>query len=177
MTEINSWFIGSFKLWDNINFNLEILKKLYWYYKNEKEEEKEFLLKPITILIITIIEALLSDYFHRIYWFVREWINGLSEEKLQEIRNKKYEDFNNYINWSKKHNLFNSDDLFYEELHYLRSIRNNIHINWRKDECFIYTKEWKEQAEKYCKNIMNYLSENHLRDKDKKCVDNFILPW
>ena len=135
------------------------------------------LLKPIIILIISIIEALFNDYFGRIYWFVREWVNGLSEEKFEKVRDKKYEDFNNYITWSKKHDLFNSDDLFYEELHYLRKIRNNIHIKWLNDECDIYTESWKKQAEKYCKNIMEYLSENHIRDRDKKYVDNFILPW
>lgn len=177
MKEINSWFIGWFKVWDNINYNLKILNKLYLYYNNELEE-KELLLKPITILIVSIIEALLDDYFYRIYSFTREGINGLSEEKLKKIREKKYEDFNNYINWSKKHNLFNSEDIFYEEIHYLRDIRNKIHIQlnyWNEDQ--VFTELEKEKAEKKCYDIMDYLSKNHLRDKNKKCVDNFILPW
>lgn len=177
MTEINSWFIGWFKVWDNINYNLKILNKLYFYY-NTEQEDKNLLLKPIIILIVSIIEALLDDYFFRIYSFTREWVNGVPKEKLEEIRKKKYEKFETFISWSKKHNLFNSDELFYEELHYLRDIRNKIHIqlnNCNEDQ--VFTDFEKEKAEIKCKYIMDYLSKNHLRDKYKKCVDNFILPW
>lgn len=136
--------MGSFKIWDNINYNLVILNKLYYYYNSESGEDK-VLLKPIIILIITIIEALLKDYFGRIYRFTKEWVPGMTEEKLKEIREKKYEEFNTFISWSKKHNLFKEGDLFYSELDYLRKVRNYIHITWTKNEVFIFTEYEKKR--------------------------------
>lgn len=178
MKEINSWFIGWFKVWDNINYNLKVLNKLYSYYNSESEEEKQLLLKPIVILIVSIIEALLDDFFFRIYAFTKEWIENLDKEKLLEIRKKKYEKFETFIAWSKKHDLFKSDELFYNELHYLRDIRNKIHIQLNNvDEDRVFTEEEKEKAEKMCENIMIYLSKNHLRWEYQKHVDDFKLPW
>ena len=41
MKEYNSGFISSFKTGDNINYNLAILKKLYWYYNDEHDTEEK----------------------------------------------------------------------------------------------------------------------------------------
>lgn len=57
---IDAGFIGDFKLGDNINYNLKILKFLY---DKDKEENSRLLNKPVTIVIISIIEGLLRDFF------------------------------------------------------------------------------------------------------------------
>lgn len=101
----------------------------------------------------------------------------MTKEKLAEIRQKKYEKFETFIAGSRKHDLFKEDELFYSELDYLRSVRNYIHITWKDDEVFLFTEDEKQKAEKYCKDIMEYLSKNHARDSDKKYVEDFILPW
>jgi hypothetical protein len=64
MSSVSSCFILSFKLGDNINHNLSVLALLYYYYNQEDQDGKCLLCKPIIILLVSIIEAVLHD-FHR----------------------------------------------------------------------------------------------------------------
>ena len=125
-----------------------------------------------------IIEALLSDFFRRVYVNTREWIDNIHGEKLEIIRSKKYKKFETFIAWVKRYNLFNKSEDFYDQLHELRSLRNNIHIQKSSiDELFLFTNEEKLKAEQICEFIIKYFSENHLRPEWSRCVRNFILPW
>ena len=68
MNIISSGFIGDCKVGDNINYNLAVLGLLYTYQKINTQN-KILLNKPITIIIISIIEVLL-------YYFSRQTTNG-----------------------------------------------------------------------------------------------------
>jgi hypothetical protein len=57
MFTVSSGFIGSFRLVDNINYNLSVLALLYHYYDREDENGKRLLRKPIIVLLVSIIEA------------------------------------------------------------------------------------------------------------------------
>jgi hypothetical protein len=63
---IKSKFIGNFKLGDNIVHNLNVLGLLYRVYANEDNDGKRLLCKPIILLLVSIIEAVLHDLHHRI---------------------------------------------------------------------------------------------------------------
>jgi len=66
MLKVSSCFILNFKLGDNINHNLSVLALLYDYYNREDEDGKRLLCKPIIILLVSIIEAVLHDFHSRI---------------------------------------------------------------------------------------------------------------
>lgn len=59
MFTVNSGFIGEFKTGDNINYNLDCLKALYAAQNAASPSEARLLCKPITIILVSIIEALL----------------------------------------------------------------------------------------------------------------------
>jgi hypothetical protein len=58
--------IGSSKLGDNINHNLNILALLYRHNAAGSAKDKMLLRKPITVMIVSIIEAALHDFHSRI---------------------------------------------------------------------------------------------------------------
>ena len=62
MFTVSSRFIRNFKLGDNINHNLKILSLLYRQFDCAAEPDKRLLCKPITILLVSIVEALLYDF-------------------------------------------------------------------------------------------------------------------
>ena len=66
MFTVSSNFIGNFKLGDNINHNLEILQLLYRQFDQSKFRNKRLLCKPIIIIVVSIIEAVLHDFHFRI---------------------------------------------------------------------------------------------------------------
>jgi hypothetical protein len=69
MFSIESKFIGNFKLGDNIVHNLNVLDLLYRVYADEDNEGKRLLCKPIILLLVSIIEAVLYDLHDRIKFF------------------------------------------------------------------------------------------------------------
>ena len=62
MLKVENNFAGSFKVSDHIEYNCKILNQLYEYFKSGTEEQKKYLCKPITVIIVSIIEAMLSDF-------------------------------------------------------------------------------------------------------------------
>ena len=67
MKVIKPRFIGNFKLGDNIAYNFKILQILYNAQAQLNNDNDRCLLnKPITIILMSIIEAILHDYFFRI---------------------------------------------------------------------------------------------------------------
>lgn len=175
---IDASFIGDFKLGDNINYNLGILKTLY--VKNNERSEYP-LNKPITLIIISIIEALLYDFHMKAKLYTREGIANIADKILNYIRAKEIYRFDKYINSAKKHNIFSmKDHSLYDNLDVLRKLRNRIHIqndknDFERDESDVFSIERMVLAEKILEKMMRTMSENHKRHVN--AVNNFILPW
>jgi hypothetical protein len=129
MLKVSSCFILNFKLGDNINHNLSVLALLYDYYNREDEDGKRLLCKPIIILLVSIIEAVLHDFHSRIRILTYEGIANLSYEVIEYIRGKKIDELEKYIASARKHDLFGRQDgAFYDLLDELWRLRNRIHI-------------------------------------------------
>lgn len=188
MFQINSNFIGNFKLGDNINYNLEILRELYSCA--EKNKDKEYLFyKPITLIIISIIEAILYDFLYKIKNFTKERVMGIPLEIYVEIyyilKRKKIDKFSKYISLAKEHNLFdNTDPQIFCDLETLRKMRNLIHIqNENKDpeknEEKVFTKERKILAEKTLEEIIKIMVQKYNRNNSaaQGHVEDFTFPW
>jgi hypothetical protein len=97
MVTINSSFIGNFKLGDNICFNLDLLKTLYDYRAVGNAKQKSHLRKPIILLNVGIIEAVLYDFHHRVRTFTSEGVANLSATVVAYIQGKKIDELERYI--------------------------------------------------------------------------------
>lgn len=184
MFTVCSGFICDFKLGDNIIYNLKVLSFFYEQY-NASEDifKKRLLLKPITIFLVSIMEAVLYDFHLRIKNNTSEGVINLKDDVLNYIRGKKIDELEKYIVSARKHNLFDADDNnLYDMMDKLRKLRNRIHIqnikkDFDRDEVKVFTVGRKELAEKVLEIILKQMNRRYSRDPKFKCVDDFNLPW
>ena len=185
MKTINSHFIGNFKDGDNICYNLEVLNKIYeTYYLNG--EKSPFLRKPLTVFIVSILEAAMDDLFFKIRSYTREGVPNLPIAIIAKVRADKsaYRKFKSQIKFSKTNDFFDASQTnFYTALDELRKIRNRMHIqnNYRDtpfSENLVFTEKRLIQAEKVCEHLLGKMSEKFPRSLyNRDYVDDFVLPW
>lgn len=180
MVVYESNFIGDFKLGDNVVFNLSILKSLYKYRVEGNPAQKRYLQKPITLLNISIIEALLYDFHFRIKSFTREGV-GLPQKMIDAIRGKQIVEFEKYIASARKNDFFDlKDTVFYDKLDELRKLRNRVHIqntknHFEKDDSQAFSEARMLLSEQALEQVIKTLAEKHPRNSEY--VQKFDLPW
>jgi len=86
---VDSGFIGEFKTGDNVNYNLATLKILYDCQKSKSSSDSVLLCKPITIILTSIVEALLHDFIFRIQQYTTEGVKTIAAAVLSDVRSKK----------------------------------------------------------------------------------------
>jgi len=174
-------FIDIFKIGDNINYNLSVLKVLYAAYHNFPDGKK--LIKPIIIINTSISEALLYDFIeNRIRKANRT--ETLFSDILAVIQAKKLDKFEHYIEQARKYDFFDLKNTnFYEALHFLRKKRNRIHIQNDKreepeDEEDVFDEKVLIVSEKILEKILDTMSLKYPRREEyHKYVRDFELPW
>lgn len=126
---VNSGFIGEFKTGDNIIYNLSCLGVLYSAQNSALSSGAQLFSKPITITMVSIIEALLHDLFYRIKNHTNEGVQNIAAKVLEDVRSKTLDQLETYIAAARKHDLLGAagTDL-YEKLDEIRKVRNRIHI-------------------------------------------------
>ncbi|MGH0328686.1 hypothetical protein [Sinorhizobium meliloti] len=184
MFTINSGFMGGFKLGDNINFNLSAVRALYIARENTQSGlHRRALCKPICVQIISVIEALLYDMHFKARRNTREGVGNIVDSVLEYIRTKRLDKMDHLLKSAKKHLLLGDDEAFYEELDYLRLVRNRVHIQndppkLDEDEHRVFTDETVERAEKALERTLRYMSIHHQRPEHARGhVKDFCLPW
>lgn len=178
MQTINSNFILRFKLGDNVVYNLKIAKKLYEC--NEKCEDK-LLNKPIILINVSIIEAIMHDFIEKIKILTIEGVN-LPDVTINYIRDlQKTDKFQLLIDQFEKHNFVEVKGFnLIENLKKLSTIRNRIHIQNEKqklerDDIDAFSKERLIISEKVLEIMMKVMSEKYPRNIE--AVDKFSLPF
>lgn len=184
-------FIWDFKHGDNIMYNFEILKALY--IARDNAANKNILNKPITITIVSIVEAILIDFLTRIDQATNHLPGGVDRETLDKIKAEiekkktpvKIEDelgeriylrrkmyhFNEIIKILKKHELFGAkQDDIYEQLSQFGDMRNRVHIenyhqNFEEREYRVFTSQRLTDLEGILSNLW------------KKMTTDFKRPW
>jgi len=179
-------FIWTFKKGDNIIYNFNILWALYEAKKHYTGDETLYN-KPITIILISIIECVLDDFVRRIQIRSSDLLSNITpriindfkyKKTRQSIRIKKLEKFSHYIDIVKKHNIFGYAVRFYEVLDFLRDVRNNVHIQKAKeDEDKIFTDYNLKLAEKALEKIIKFMIVKYPRWNKKETADNVPYPW
>jgi hypothetical protein len=183
MHTISSLIIYSFKIGDNINYNLEVLKNLYTARETATADNKKYFNKPIVTTSTSIIEACLYDFHKRATNNTSEVVRNLASSVVQYMKGKQIDQFESLIASSRKHKLFGRNDNFYKVLDELRKARNRIHIqNTRryspKDEERLFTDELVTKSERALERTMKVLNIHHSRDKSyDKHVKPFQIPW
>src|SRR4051812_35890599 len=122
MVTIESKFIGYFKTGDNIVHNLDILDLLYRQYAAGNQLDRRLLCKPIVLLLVSIIDAVLHDFHIRIRDFRNEGVQNLAWSSINRIRRmKKKDNLEKHIDSADEHNMLEPNrSVFYKQLHQLR---------------------------------------------------------
>ena len=168
---------------DNVNYNFEIVEILY---KAKSQNGNDLLFnKPITILLVAMIECMLEDFMVRIKTHSSEVIPNLVQSVVAAIRGKQLDKFGHVIVQVEKHNLLRvaSGDTIYAELEFLRKVRNRMHIQEMdggldKDEYQIFTDLTRKKAERAFERTCEVLCNIHPRWGSAPLpMADFPRPW
>jgi hypothetical protein len=180
MFTVQAKFVRHFKIGDNINSNLETLRLLY-EVADANAKNAILLRKPITIILVSIAEAMLYDFIGRIQSI--EHVNTLPAATVGEVKTKKYTKLTHFIAGARKHNLLSADQDFYDQLDVLADLRNRIHIQDAKksverDERAAFSAKRQREAEEVVEYIAKYFAEDHPRSQTTYgYVADFEFPW
>ena len=167
---------------DNVNYNFKILEALY---TAKKQNNTDFLIKPIIITIISIVECMLHDFIERIQNRTADSLPNLTQSIIDYIKGKKIDDFEKAIKQVQKHNLLRASnkDKIYSDLDLLRRVRNRIHIQNKgeqldKDDCRVFTTENLRLAENILERVCEILCNTYPRwGKQPLPMSDFPSPW
>jgi len=167
---------------DNVNYNFQIVEKLF---ETKKVEQELLLNKPIFILIVSIIECTLYDLLRRVKEHRKEIIPGLDRKSINDTRNKVTDELSPIISHIQKHNYLQikTGDTLYEDLDNLRKIRNRIHIQNRSahnpiDEYQVWSDANLNLAGKTLERIYKVLCLSYPRpNKEFISFSVFPRPW
>jgi hypothetical protein len=183
MFTINSSFIGSFKLGDNIHYNIQTLAPLYTAFNQTDANTKRMLCKPIILVLVSVLEAVMHDFYNRIRFHTVEGIKNLPYEVANAIRAKQIDKFEHYIVSARKYNLFDmTDTRFYDRLDDLRRLRNRVHIqnikkDFEPDDYKAFNEQRKLLAERALEKTLKTMAEKYPRGENFHYVPDFELPW
>src|SRR5581483_6634688 len=191
IAEMLDSFIWTFRVGDNISYNLRILFKLY--EDKDRSSDKRIYNKLIIIEIVSIIESLMYDLVLRLDQATNHFPATISKERQDEIDKKLHSEkvikevyilnqrmrvqkVSNY-SMDKMIKLFEEFQLFghsrsgvYTRLQTAARLRNRIHIfNWWNN---FEEKEWNtfsdsklEEIEKLLNGVLSYMSRIYPRPK------------
>jgi hypothetical protein len=187
----SSVFFWDFKRMDNVNYNFDIVETLIKAsISYEPEDHREFFYKPIILIMTSIIECILYDFFIRIPGATQEGVPCLDERDIALIKDTNIPNkLASYIDICKKYKMLGKGTvLIYEELSSLAKKRNRIHIqntngSSPKDENRLWTTSSVKSCGKLLKDIClimynNYPRPNHIHGRDDLPHSfSFPEPW
>lgn len=168
---------------DNANYNFQILETIC-KVKKEKSNNPYFN-KPLTVLLIAIIECVLYDFVRRVTEYRQEAIPNLDPTAVDDTRSKTLDQLEPLIAHVKKNNLLrvSSGDSIYDDLDFLRKVRNRIHIqNYQqqldRDEYKIWIDDNIKMAGRVLERICEVLCHVYPRpDREFVSIIDFPKPW
>jgi hypothetical protein len=177
-------FFWDFKRMDNVNYNFKIIELLY--IEKKKNNNNPLFIKPIIIILISIIECMLFDFIIRVQTHRNDKIPNLEQDIIDDIKGKEVDQFEVIIAQIEKQNLLRAPpDEFtvYSDLKRLRQIRNRIHIqdtkqDLDKDDYNVFTESNLRLAEKMLERVCEVLCNVYPRwGKRPLLMADFPRPW
>ncbi len=177
---ITDTFMWSFKKGDNIIYNLEVVWELY--EAKARSVDKRKYNKPITVILVSIIECILDDFTNRIRGHVNDTVPNISQSDIVMFRTKKYDKLEQYIAASKKLDLFNQPASFYDSMDVLRKARNRIHVQNSKnqlaaDEFNVFTDALLAKAQQAVEVVLATMIVVFPRNGRTIAPNSVPLPW
>ena len=181
---VTGTFMWSFKKGDNIVYNYEMLWELYSAKHAVSEKYKKRLYnKPITLIIASIIECILDDFVIRIIGHVNDIVPNMTRLQIDNFKTTKRDRFEHYIAAAQKHNLFDANDYFYDELTFLKNSRNRFHIQNSRgyapaDEANLFTEVSLVRAERVFEFVIRKMMTKYYRGAGPKIKTTEVpYPW
>lgn len=178
-------FIWDFKIGDNIRYNLKVIYNLIKDYNKNKTDYR----KPISILCVSVIEAIFVDFLYRLDMGTNHFPkkledlkfdikNRLNEEKketegtfLEEVY--KYKKLRNFgykdvVNFLEEFSILGSSSQKYSTLQKIGHFRNRVHINnyfdnFERDESKTFSEKRTQVTINYMRKIFLYFKDNYSR--------------
>lgn len=186
LTEFLNSFIWTFKIGDNILYNLDVIFKLV--EDHDKPNGRNYA-KPISILCVSVIEAILVDFLERLDSATRHYPSKLGKRRKQikekldsekrdfqstflgevyqykRLRNFGYKEL---VEFYEKFDILGSKPDTYETLQKLGYFRNRVHIrnyfgNFERNESRTFSEERTQKTIDIMEDIFKYLSTNYPR--------------
>lgn len=179
---ITGTFMWSFKKGDNIVYNLEIIWQLY-DAKQTAGTFGQLYNKPIMLLYAAIVECVLDDFTWRVRGRVNDTLQNISNKQIHDFKTKKRDKLDHYIAAAQKHNLFDQNNAFYDEMRFMKDARNRFHIQnsigrLHQDEERIYTNFNLKRVERVYETSIKKMIEKFYRwDSPKVSPEDLPLPW
>jgi hypothetical protein len=177
--EIDTRFIGSFKIGDNISYNARIVCDLY--SATEAIGSKR-LFKPKIVFNVSLIDAVFYDFIRRVRSHSAEfkYLDDDTRKKLRDIDISKLDTFKKHLNKFRHYKLIGNHPSLYDEIDELNKLRNRVHIQnekgvFQKDDAAAFTTKRLRQAERCTEFVLKYVSVNYPRKDDY--VGGIELPW
>lgn len=174
--------VWNFKVYDNIEYNLDILFEIN--HLRSQSPKPLLLNKLILIEIVSIIECVLLDFLDRLDTATNHFPDNIKFESRYEIKKniskkiferkgQKYLKIKNYnfselVDFYQRFSLLGENISIYDNLREVSIIRNRVHIyNYHKvlerDEVEVYAADRVKKAEKLLETILTYFSSTYKR--------------
>jgi len=183
-SEYTGQFFWDFKRMDNVNYNFSIVEILYTAKKANRNNTH--FNKPITILLIAMIECMLYDLIIRIRTHMNDPFPNMNWSIVSFFRGKRETDeLKVIITNIQAQNLLraNPGDTIYADLEHLRCVRNRVHIQNRwntldRDEPRVFTDAELQTAEQCFEKVCEVLCNVYPRwNKQPLPMVDFPRPW
>jgi hypothetical protein len=188
--DLNEWvgsFIWTYKIGDNISYNLDILFQLINDHNNAAADRNYG--KPISILGVSIIEAVLVDLLERLdratnhfpahlnaqRHDIKAELQGQQKEFITTYQGKSYKGkrlknfgYVELIAFCEKFHLLGADANLYTQLQDLGRFRNRVHIrnyfgNFERNESRTFSEKRTQNTLEYMQVVVAYLHEHYER--------------
>lgn len=179
-------FIWEFKIGDNILYNLDVVYNLIEDHNNA---QKCNYAKPVSILCVSIMEAVLVDFLERLNMATSQFPNKLAS-KRSEIKNKlngekkifqqvyqgeayQYRRLRNFgyqdlVKFCEEFSLLGPSSKVYRNLERMGRFRNRVHINnyfgnFERDESRAFSETRTQEIIYYMIKMLKYLEKHYSR--------------
>jgi hypothetical protein len=185
-------FVWDFKHGDNIMYNFEVLRSLY--FAKAADPKPSLLNKPITISVVSILEAILVDFLSRIDAATAHLPQGIDAGKIKDMKaeiekkkqpvkveddifgehifmKRKMYNYNKIVKIFQKYEVFgDKNDEIYKKLSMFGDMRNRVHIE-------NYHRNFEDREEHVFTDVRLDGLEDLLRSLWTKMTADYRRPW
>ncbi len=131
----------------------------------------------------SIIECILYDFATRITQHVNDVVPNMSATVIEDFKTTQRDKFNHHIVAAQRHNLFDANSFFYDELMFVMRSRNRFHIqnsygHAPSDEHILFTNQSVKRVELVFEYLIKKMMKKFYRGDGPRVKPAALpLPW